>query len=140
VGAFVEQQLGAAVVRSMLVVLIVEDEAAVLLLAESVLQAVGYETISASTVGEAIALIKDADRKIDLLFTDLGLQDRIEGGLEVGRAAANSRPGLPVVYTTGCGVTDAMMERFIEPNRYIPKPYTNRQLLNAVTDLLTETP
>jgi CheY-like chemotaxis protein len=139
VGAFVEQPLGAAVVRSMLVVLIVEDEAAVLLLAESVLQAVGYETISASTVGEAIALIEDADQKIDLLFTDLGLQDRIEGGLEVGRAAANSRPGLPIVYTTGCGVTDAMVRLFVEPNGYILKPYTDRQLLNAVTHLLTET-
>jgi DNA-binding NtrC family response regulator len=126
----------AAMVRSMLVVLIVEDEAVLLLMAESMLQEDGYQTISASTVDDAIAVIEDADRKIDLLVTDLGLHDQNKGGLAVGQAAAKSRPGLPIVYTTARGVTDSMVKLFVEPNRYIPKPYTNEQLVSAAADLL----
>jgi CheY-like chemotaxis protein len=48
------------------VVLIVEDEVPLLILAESVLQSAGYETVSASTVAEAIAVVEDAEQKIDL--------------------------------------------------------------------------
>jgi CheY-like chemotaxis protein len=54
------------------VVLVVEDETQVLILAESVLQQAGYETLSASSVAEALAII-DTDHRIGLLFTDLGL-------------------------------------------------------------------
>jgi response regulator receiver domain-containing protein len=71
--------------QGMAVVLIVEDEATVLILAESVLQEAGYETVSASTVAEALAIVESRDQQIDLLFTDLGLGDEIEGGLAIGQ-------------------------------------------------------
>ena len=47
----------------MRVVLIVEDEALLLVLAVSVLQAAGYGTVSASTVAEAVAIIEDRELK-----------------------------------------------------------------------------
>jgi DNA-binding NtrC family response regulator len=88
------------------VVLIVEDETQVLILAESVLQEAGYETLSASRVAEALAIIETDDR-IDLLFTDLGLGEDSEGGLTRATSFATSRPRVPVLYATGRGVTDA---------------------------------
>ena len=100
------------------------------------LQAAGYATVSASTVAEAVAIIEDPEQKLDLLFTDLGVADQMDGGLEVGRTMARSRPGLPVVYTTGRGVTAAIVELFVEPNKFIPKPYTDKQLVSAAADLL----
>jgi DNA-binding LytR/AlgR family response regulator len=72
----------------------------------------------------------------DLLFTDLALRDHIDGGLDVGDAARKARPGLPVVYTTGRKVTEGKMKRFVEPNRFVAKPYTNEHLRAAVADLL----
>jgi DNA-binding NtrC family response regulator len=123
----------------MAVVLIVEDEIPLLILAESDLQAAGYETVSAASVAEALAVINDAEQKIDLLLTDLGLGDEPDGGLEIGQAAAKSRPGLPVVYTTGRGVTDGMIKLFVEPNRFLSKPYTREQLFTAVADALRST-
>jgi len=63
------------------IVLIVEDAAPLLVLAESVLQSAGYATVSASTVAEALAVVEDTDQQLDLLFTDLGLRDQVEGGL-----------------------------------------------------------
>jgi two-component system, response regulator PdtaR len=125
--------LGASMRR---VVLIVEDEAILVVLAMSILQAPGYDTVSASTVAEAVAIIEDSQQKLDLLFTDLGLGDQTDGGLAVGQTMANSRPGFPVVYTTGRGVTDGTVKLFVEPSRFIPKPYTDKQLVSAATELL----
>lgn len=117
-------------------VLIVEDEVVLLVLAVSVLQAAGYDTLSASTVADAVAIIEDPEQKLDLLFTDLGLAGQMYGGLAVAQAMANSRPGLPVVYTTGQEVTDGILKRFVEPSTFIPKPYTNEQLVSTAADLL----
>jgi CheY-like chemotaxis protein len=57
----------------MAVVLIVEDEDQVRVLAESYLQEHGHQTRSASTVPEALALL-DKDGPVDVLFTDIGLK------------------------------------------------------------------
>lgn len=119
------------------VVLIVEDESQVLILAESVLEGAGYETISASTVAEALAIVEQQDRQIDLLFTDLGLGDESEGGLALGQAFAKSRPGVPVLYTTGRELTDGMKALFVEPHGFAAKPYTVEQLKTSIADLLS---
>ena len=115
--------------------LIVEDEAQVLILAESVIAGAGHEPVSASTVAEALAIVQ-SDRHLDLLFTDLGLGDDPEGGLTIGEMAAKSRSGLPVLYTTGRELTDGMRALFLEPHGFIAKPYTAEQLTTAIANLL----
>ena len=119
------------------VVLIVEDEAQVLILAESVLQGAGYETVSASTVAEALAII-ESDRHIDLLFTDLGLGNDVEGGLTIGAAFSKSRPGAPVLYTTARELTDGMSALFVDPHAFAAKPYNVEQLIAAVAKLIQD--
>ena len=118
------------------VVLIVEDETQVLMLAESVLQGAGYGTITAATVAEALAII-ESDQRADLLFTDLGLGDDAEAGLAVGTAFAKSRPGTPVLYTTARELTDGMKTLFVEPNGFLPKAYSVEQLKSAIEKLLS---
>ena len=54
-------------------IVIVEDEIQVLMLAELVLQQAGHDTVSASTVAEAQALINSKDEKFDLVFADVEL-------------------------------------------------------------------
>ena len=86
-------------------ILIVEDEAQVLVLAElCCCKEAGHETISASTVAEAQAIIH-SDAKLDLVFTDIGLGTLAEGGITVGQSAGQSRAGIPVLYTSGRPVT-----------------------------------
>ena len=84
---------------------------------------------------EAQAIIASEER-IDVLFVDLGLMDHQEAGLEVAQAAAKTRPGLPVIYTTGRGITDGMLALFVKPNVFLAKPYSGEQLLTAVTNVL----
>ena len=121
----------------MATILLVEDEPPLLVLAEFVLQDAGYETVSAATLAEAQAMIH-SDKNIDLVFTDITLLDAQEGGLQIGEFVRQARPGTPVLYTTGRGVTDGMIQLFIEPSAYLAKPYTNDQLVAAVSNVLRD--
>ena len=56
----------------MATILVVEDEPTILLLAESVLQHAGYETLTASTLAEAQAIL-NSDQPLNLIFTDIQL-------------------------------------------------------------------
>ena len=117
------------------VVLIVEDDEHVRMLAESILREAGHETCSAATATEAHAII-ESEKKLDLLFVDLSLLEHHEEGLEVALAAVKVHPGLPVIYTTGRGITDGMLALFVQPNVFLAKPYNGEQLLTATANLL----
>ena len=77
----------------MALVLIVEDEEQVRVLAESYLREQGHHTLSAATPAETLAALKVADG-IDLLFTDLGLGDERQAGLDLAKEARRQRPDL----------------------------------------------
>ena len=119
----------------MAVLLIVEDEEQVRVLAESILQEHGHTTLSASTLEQAIAIL-EGEHKVELLFTDLGLQEDLQAGLKAAQEAVKRVPALPVLYTTGQGVTDGMKAMFVERHGFIAKPYTFEQLITAVANLL----
>jgi DNA-binding response OmpR family regulator len=116
-------------------ILVVEDEAAILVLTESIPQQAGYETLTAATLAEEQAVIH-SDRPIELVFTDVNLGEDHEGGLQVGQIIRQSRPETPVVYTSGRGLTDGMKTLFVDRHRFLPKLYTNEQLVEAVAALL----
>jgi DNA-binding NtrC family response regulator len=116
------------------VVLVVEDEEQVRVLAESILQEEGFETLSANGAEGARALLANEERTVDLLFTDIGLFDQRHGGVEFAQEAVGLRPRLRVLYTTGQGVTDGM-RAFVESSAFLAKPYTP-DALRAVSDLL----
>ena len=104
---------GLKVEQTMAVILLVEDEEQVRVLADSFLQVEGNKTLSAGTVQQALALI-EGDETIDLLFVDLKIQDDVEGGLKLAKKAVEARPNLKVLYTSGQAVTDGMMALFVE--------------------------
>jgi len=113
------------------VVLVVEDEPTVRTLAASTLAEHGYATLSAANGTEALALLSNDDTPIDLLFTDINMPDGPDG-LELALQAVELRPALRVVYTSGGGQTDGMIARFVDGATFLPKPYTNEQLVETV--------
>jgi DNA-binding NtrC family response regulator len=116
-------------------VLVVEDEDQVRVLAESILQEAGHFTLSAGNVEEALALLQSA-QPIDALFIDLGMHDDAHAGIAVAREAAKARPGLPVLYTTGRGITDGMKAQFVKPYGFLAKPYTLEDLTTALHNII----
>jgi DNA-binding NtrC family response regulator len=108
-------------------VLIVEDEDQVRVLAESYLRENGHRTLSASTVAEALALLGVSDG-VDILFTDIVLQGDVHGGLNLAKQAVERCPQLKVLYATGQAVTDGMKAMMVEGSAILEKPYTVEQL------------
>jgi DNA-binding NtrC family response regulator len=89
--------------------------------------------LSAANAREAIALLEQ-DESIDVLFTDINLPDGPDAidGLELARKGVELCPSLRVIYTTGHGQTDGMTALFVEDATFLPKPYTAKQLTEAV--------
>ena len=115
----------------MAIVLLVEDEEQVRVLAQSYLDEQGHEVLSAGTPQGAIALLEKAPR-VDVLFTDLDLKGDIHAGIELAQAV-HRWPHLKVLYTTGRDLTDGMKARFVEKSAFLPKPYTVDELLTTLS-------
>jgi DNA-binding NtrC family response regulator len=123
----------------MAIVLMVEDEEQIRVLAESVLQEAGHKVITATGIEGARALLDNTDQQIDVLFLDLNLGGDPEAGLLVAQQAQAMRPKLSYLYTTGAGVNEGMKAMFVEPFLFLPKPYTVEQLTKSVAFLLLGT-
>jgi two-component system NtrC family sensor kinase len=124
----------------MAVVLVVDDEEQVRVLAESILRDCGNQTLSAASVDQALALVR-AEPSIELVFTDINLADDAEAGLvhpglELAQQARRLRPELRVLYTTGTSVTDGMKALFVEGSGFLAKPYDVSQLSTAVAGMM----
>ena len=85
---------------AMSVILIVEDDEQVRVLAESLLRDAGYGVLAATALEGAQALL-NSDQLIDLLFVDVNLGGDLEAGLRIAQNARELRPLLPV----GTGAT-----------------------------------
>ena len=127
----------------MAIVLVVDGEEQVRVLAESILRDSGHQTLSAATIDQALALIR-AEQSIDLLFTDINLADDAEGGLvhpglELSQQALELRPALRVLYTAAAAVTDGMKALFVDGGDFLPKPYDMHQLSAKVAAMVSDT-
>ena len=70
----------------MAVILVVEDEEQVRVLAKSYLEEHGHQVLSAGSPDGAIALLKRTPH-VDVLFTDIDLKDKIATGIELAQDA-----------------------------------------------------
>jgi len=80
-------------------ILFVDDETPLLIVGQRRLERLGYSVITTSSPDEAIAVLRDTTRRIDLLITDYSMPGLT--GVDVGQAAVTARPDLPVILLTG---------------------------------------
>jgi DNA-binding NtrC family response regulator len=112
-------------------VIVVEDEEQVRVLAEEILQDAGHSTLAAEGVESAKALI-DAHPDFDVVLTDLELGEESEGGIIVGQYARQKNARASLIYTTGKSLTDGLLAAFVEGHMFISKPYTADLIISAV--------
>lgn len=120
----------------MTTVLIVEDDAFIREVAEMTIQDWGYGTLSAGSADDALVVLH-SPQVVDLLFTDICLKTDLLGGCELARQAADLRPGMRVLYTTGHHVTETLRRRFVEGAQCLRKPYMPQQLQQSLKEILT---
>lgn len=118
----------------MAAILIVEDDAQIRVLAQSILEDGGHAISDAAGIESAKALL-DGEQSFDLLFTDIELGSDSEGGVVIAQYAREKYPDIKVIYTTGQNLSEGLRAAFVDGSQFLAKPYTPEQLLAAVAAL-----
>lgn len=118
-------------------VLIVDDEVEVLQIAREALEYYGYRVLTATDGFEALALFEQHPQDVDLVILDLIMPGM--SGQEVLTQLLRRRPALPVMIASGYTPVHQDQEgEGVLANRYLSKPYSLHELLEAVRCLLDE--
>jgi PAS domain S-box-containing protein len=120
-------------------VLLVEDEESVRRLAARVLRARGYHVIEAENAVAARAGLARAERKPDLVVTDMVMPG--EGGPEVARWMRQQCPGIPILFVSG--YSEALAPEGLSGDDgyfFLGKPFTPHDLVQRVREILDGTP
>ncbi|MBJ2347439.1 MULTISPECIES: response regulator [Pseudomonas] len=112
-------------------ILVVEDDSIVRMLIVDVLEELEYKVLEAEGCEEALALLKDTDRSIDLMMTDVNMP--IMDGRELAKEARSVRPGLPILFASGYAESIDVPEGM----NVIGKPFSIDQLRDKVKRILS---
>ncbi len=116
------------------VILVVDDDASVLIASRRILAKYGYTVLEAPGGEEALQIARENAHRIDVVLTDV----RMPGldGPSLVRKLADLLPTLRVVYMSG--YTDGRLDQELPaPGRaFLAKPFTVEQLTRTLSDIL----
>jgi signal transduction histidine kinase/ActR/RegA family two-component response regulator len=113
-------------------ILVVEDDESVRRVVARQIAELGYSVTEAQSPKEAMAILSDSRKRIDLLFTDLVMPGGVNGH-ELARAALAQRPGLAVLFTSGySGTALRSEEQLKEGEHFLSKPYRKDDLARTL--------
>jgi DNA-binding NtrC family response regulator len=101
------------------VVLVVEDEVVLRLMAVAVVESAGFEAIEASNADEAIRILESRD-DIRIVFTDIDMPGSMDG-MKLAACVRDRWPPVEIIVTSG----HIAPENVTLPERgvFFPKPY-----------------
>jgi len=111
-------------------VLMVDDEDAILRMTTLVLESFGYRVLAAASGDEAVRLFTQHRSEIKVLFTDMTMPGM--DGAALIRTVREINPGVRVVAASGLGAQQAAQVPGVM--RFLAKPYTADSVLKAITD------
>ena len=103
-------------------VLIVDDDEAVVEITAEILETLGYDILTAQDGSEAVELLRSNSR-ISVLFTDIQMPGM--GGKELAEIAVMLRPGIRVIFTSGFQTPPGNAA-------FVPKPYRAVDLIRVL--------
>ncbi|MGK9204256.1 response regulator [Sinorhizobium meliloti] len=119
-------------------ILLADDESMLLLDFEGTLTGAGFLVTSVTSGAKAIAILHSANSQIDGVVTDIRFRE-FPDGWEVARVAREIDAFMPIVYISGHGALD-WVSRGVPDSIMIEKPFTQAQLVTAVSQLLNARP
>ena len=131
IGAAVPVEPRAEDLRGSGLILMADDEEAILELGKSTLETYGYTVVVVSDGKGAVEMVKDRGSEFNLVLLDLAMPKM--GGEEAGMHIKTLRPDLPILFSSGYDqarlADNAPREKHLS---FIQKPYTAVGLLAAV--------
>ena len=116
-------------------VMIVDDEPALVALAEETLAELGYEPVGFNSSSAALLAFRASPQRFDLLLTDEAMPDLI--GTELAREIRRAAPALPIVLMSGYGGAQlAQRAAAIGVNEVLRKPLQRRDLAESLARVL----
>jgi CheY-like chemotaxis protein len=116
------------------VVLVVEDEATVLMIALEAIADEGFDAVGAIDANEALAVLEARD-DIDILFTDINMPGAMNG-LRLANAARRRWPAIRIIVTSA--IHSAAMSELPAGARFLRKPYRYLDLMTVMRELTAE--
>lgn len=110
-------------------ILIVDDEADTLWFITKSFQPAGYDTLTAGSGMEALKIVEECGKKIDLVILDLHMPGM--GGVEVLKSIRKFQPDLPVIVLTALHDEQEQCEK-LGIEAFIRKPYSLKDLYSRV--------
>ncbi len=116
-------------------VLVIDDEALVRMFVVEILEDLGYRTMEACDGPEGLKIIR-SDARIDLLITDVGLPNGMNGR-QVADAAREIRPDLKVMFVTGYAETAVLSNGHLDPGmQIVTKPFEMNAFAKRVQEFI----
>jgi two-component system, response regulator PdtaR len=113
------------------VVLAVEDEPLILMLAIDMIRDAGFEPLWASNADEAIRILESRN-DIRIVFTDINMPGSMDG-IKLAQAVRGRWPPIKIIVTSGFSGGD--LKLLPEGSQFIPKPYDADQISDALHNL-----
>jgi two-component system, cell cycle sensor histidine kinase and response regulator CckA len=115
--------------------LLVEDEASVRSSARRLLERHGYTVIEARHGAEALRIMEEGGRQVDLVLTDLVMPEM--GGREMVERLRARHPGIKVLFMSGYSERAVAQGGVMPPGTgFMEKPFTVEQLTRRTREIL----
>jgi CheY-like chemotaxis protein len=115
--------------------LLVEDEAAVRSSARRLLEGHGYTVIEARHGADALRILEEGHRRIDLVLTDLVMPEM--GGRELVERVRARHPAMKVLFMSGYSERALTVDGVMPPGTgFMEKPFTVEQLTRRTREIL----
>jgi CheY-like chemotaxis protein len=118
------------------ILLLVEDDPLVMLVAQEALESGGYTVVSVAGGAEALAALDAGKTEFAGIVTDIRMGPGPDGW-DVARHARELKPDVPVVYVSGDSAAEWPVHG-VPKSVIVQKPYAPSQLLTAVSTLMTK--
>jgi two-component system cell cycle sensor histidine kinase/response regulator CckA len=115
-------------------ILIVDDEAMLLTMGETILSEFGYRVLTANGGQKALAILTRDDTKVDMVITDLVMPTM--GGRELTERIRQLVPQMKIICMSGY----VMPSDKQTGTPYLQKPFTSHELLAKVKQVLASAP
>jgi len=115
-------------------ILVVEDEALILVSAVDLIETAGFAALAASNADEAISIL-EARNDIRVVFTDVDMPGSMDG-IKLSHYIRDRWP--PIHLIVASGKTQMDQSHLPDGAVFFPKPYLEEPLLDAITTFLND--